>query len=53
MTRCAADGLGGLLDTVADGLARANVVGFDETSLLVVGRPAWLRRVRADIRSAI
>jgi transposase len=48
MTRRAADGLTGFLDTVADRLADAEVVGFDETGLRVAGGLAWVHCARTD-----
>jgi hypothetical protein len=48
MTRRAAHGLTGFLDTVADRLATAEVVGFDETGLRVAGGLAWVHCARTD-----
>ncbi|OZM75356.1 hypothetical protein CFP66_46885, partial [Pseudonocardia sp. MH-G8] len=48
MTRRAANGLTGFLDTVADRLADAEVVGFDETGLRVAGGLAWVHCARTD-----
>jgi transposase len=48
MTRRAADGLTGFLDQVADRLADAEVVGFDETGLRVAGGLAWVHCARTD-----
>jgi transposase len=38
MTKRSADGLGEFLDVVPDGIAEAEVAGFDETGLRVAGR---------------
>jgi transposase len=48
LTRRAADGLTGFGDTVADRLADAEVVGFDETGLRVAGGLAWVHCARTD-----
>jgi transposase len=48
MTRRAAQGLTGFLDQVADRLADAEVVGFDETGLRVAGGLAWVHCARTD-----
>jgi transposase len=48
MTRRAANGLTGFLDTVTDRLAHAEVVGFDETGLRVAGGLAWVHCARTD-----
>jgi transposase len=48
MTRRAATGLDGFLDNLADRLAQAEVVGFDETGLRVAGGLAWVHCARTD-----
>jgi transposase len=46
MTRRASDGLGNFLDQVKDGIAEAEVAGFDETGLRVAGRLHWVHCAR-------
>jgi len=48
MTRRAAHGVTGFLGQVADRLAEAEVVGFDETGLRVAGGLAWVHCARTD-----
>jgi transposase len=46
MSSRAADGLNEFLEQVADRIAEAEVVGFDETGLRVAGRLAWVHCAR-------
>jgi hypothetical protein len=48
MTKRAADGLEGFLETVREGIAEAEVAGFDETGLRVAGTLHWVHCARTD-----